>query len=57
MENTYISYGDSTVNNVFTQITFSDIEKDSFIIEIKGSNDEGETWNPRDKFTYTRRKE
>ena len=57
VENTYISYGDSTQSNVFIRITYSDMEEDSFIVEIKRSNDHGKTWNPRDKFTYTRRKE
>ena len=38
VENTFISYGDSTQNNTFFQIIFSNIEEDSYIVEIKRSN-------------------
>ncbi|MEN8120148.1 MAG: hypothetical protein ABFS35_07365 [Bacteroidota bacterium] len=57
VENTNISYGDTTVNRSFSQIIYSKLEKDSFILEIKNSNDKGKTWNPSDKFIYIRRKE
>ncbi len=57
VENTFASCEDSTQTNILTQIVFSDIEKDSFIVEIKNSRDKGETWSSKDKFTYTRRKE
>ena len=57
VENTFISYGDSTQNNNPFQVVFSDIEKDSFIVGVNYSRDKGATWNPRDKFTYTRGKD
>lgn len=57
VDNSSISYSDSTQNNVFTRIVFSDLEEDSFIVEIKSTRDKGETWNPTDKLTYTRRKD
>jgi len=57
VENTNISYGDSTQNSASSQIIFSKIEKDGFTLETKHSNDKGKTWNPGDKFTYIRKKE
>jgi len=57
VDNSSISYGDSTQNNVFTRIVYSDLEEDSFIVEIKSTRDNGETWNSSDKLTYTRRKD
>lgn len=56
-ENTNISYGDSIQNGTFSQIEISKIEKDSFIVEIKRSNDKGETWKPREKLSYNRRED
>lgn len=56
-ENTFISFGDSTQNNNPYQIVFSDMDEDSFVVGLNYSRDNGVTWNPRDKFTYTRRKE
>lgn len=52
-----ISNGDTTRVKNYSQIVFSNMEEDSFILLIKASRDEGETWSPRQKFTYTRRKE
>lgn len=55
-DNTRISFGDSiNEGNVYFQFSIGNIEKDSFIIESKNSTDEGKTWSPRDKFTYTRK--
>ena len=55
--NTNISYGDTTEPKSFSQITISQMEVDSFIIETKISRDEGKTWQAREKLSYSRRKE
>lgn len=57
-DDTKIIFGD-TINegSEHIQYSISNIEKDSFIIERKSSMDKGETWNPKDKFTYTRKEE
>ncbi len=57
-DNTRISFGDSIPEgNEYFQFSISNIKNDSFIIERKNSTDQGKTWNPRDKFTYTRKEE
>ena len=57
-DDTRISFGDSiNEGNAYFQFSISNIKKDSFIIERKNSTDGGKTWNPRDKFTYTRKEE
>ena len=57
LESAIISNGDTTRVKNYFQIVFSNMEEDSFILVIKASKDEGETWSPRQKFTYTRKKE
>lgn len=57
-DDTKIMYGDDKAENKeYTQYSIYLIEEDSFIIECKISNDKGETWKPKDMFSYTRRKE
>ncbi len=51
-----ISFGDENDDErVFTQLSFTNIEKDAFIMEFKTSTDNGTTWQPRDRFSYTRK--
>ncbi len=57
LERTLISNGDTTRVKNYTQFVYSNMEDDSFVLEIKASMDEGKTWSPGQKFTYTRRKE
>ena len=57
LERTLISNGDTTRVKNYAQFVYSNMEEDSFVFEIKASRDEGKTWSPRQKFTYTRRKE
>jgi len=55
LDNTKISYGEvNAETRTFTQITISEILTNTFVIEVKESNDNGETWNPSDKFSYSR---
>lgn len=54
-DNSKISYGEDA-GKQYTQFVISTIEKDSFIIEEKNSQDEGKTWGPVVKFSYTRKK-
>lgn len=57
-DNSKISYGDTLTEDIpYIQFSITNIEKDSFLIERKNSLDKGKTWNPRDKFTYTRKEE
>lgn len=57
LESTIISNGDTTRLNKYSQIVYSNMEEDSFVLFIKASSDEGKTWSARQKFTYTRKKE
>ena len=57
LERTNISTGDTTRVKNYSQIVYSNMEEDSFVLFIMASRDEGKTWNPRQKLTYTRRKE
>ncbi len=57
-DDTKIIFGDTIKEgNEHIQYSINKIGKDSLIIERKSSMDKGETWNPKDKFTYTRREE
>ena len=57
-DNAKINFGDKNdEGKEYIQYSIYNIEKDSFILERKNSTDKGETWNPRDKFTYTRKVE
>jgi len=57
-DDTKISFGDVNEEaNEYTQYSIIKIENEGLIIERKSSMDKGETWNPKDRFTYTRRKE
>jgi hypothetical protein len=40
----------------YTQFTLSEISDEGFMLTTKTSSDKGTTWNPKDQFTYTRRK-
>lgn len=37
------------------QFTYTKLDDNSFTVENKVSNDEGKTWNPQARFTYTRK--
>lgn len=55
-DNCDISYtAEQAENKSCTQLSICNIEKGSFILEIKSSNDGGKNWNPREKYTYTRK--
>jgi len=57
-DDTKIIFGDANnEGSEHIQYSINKIENDGFIIERKSSTDKGKTWNPKDKFTYTRRKE
>lgn len=57
LENKHIHFGDSIPNAIYTQITYSRMETDSFLVDMKYSYDQGENWNPGERLVYTRRKE
>ena len=57
LERSLISNGDTTRVKSYGQFVYSNMEEDGFVLEINASRDEGKTWSPRQKFTYTRRKE
>ncbi len=54
-DNVSISYGEAESKTVFSQISISEIESNSFIMEIKQSKDGGKTWNASDKFSYKKK--
>lgn len=55
LESTIISNGDTTRLKKYSQIVYSNMEEDSFVLFIKASSDEGKTWSAHQKFTYTRK--
>lgn len=57
LESTILSKGDTSIVKRYSQLVYSKMEKDSFVLEIKTSSDEDETWSPRQKLTYTRKKD
>lgn len=58
MEDTQIAYSekqDST--RTCRQFTYTKVDEDKFTVENKVSNDEGKTWRPQARLTYTRKVE
>jgi len=54
-DNTKISFSEEIEENkTYTQLSFNNIGKDGFVLEISNSTDKGTTWIPKDKFTYKR---
>ena len=54
-DDTKISFLDNANQNQENiQYNISNINNDGFVVEIKKSSDKGVTWNPGDRFTYTR---
>lgn len=55
-DNTNISYGESEADDASaSQISLSEITKNSFVMEIKSSTDQGKTWDLAYKMTYSRK--
>ena len=56
LEDTKISFNEEKdPARTCRQFTYTKIDDNSFTLENKVSTDEGKTWNPRAKFTYTRK--
>lgn len=56
VDNSKIYFGDDSQNNMFKQFTISKIQETGFELEIKQSNDNGETWIPSNRLIYSRKK-
>jgi len=56
-DDTQISYGTDQPMDEHTQYTIHSKSNNGFILERKNSTDNGATWNPKDRFTYTRKNE
>ena len=56
VEDTHISFDDTKKpTRTCKQFTYTKIDNNNFTVENKLSNDEGKTWNPQARFTYTRK--
>lgn len=57
-EDTKISFTkDQQANRTYKQFVYTIVDDNNFSVENKDSQDRGKTWNPRARFTYTRKTE
>lgn len=54
-DNSHMIYGGIQNTQAFGKVTISQKDKDHFDVLIENSSDKGETWNPGNKLTYSRK--
>jgi len=58
VEDTNISFKqEKNPTRMCKQFTYTKIDNNNFTVENKVSSDEGKTWNPQARFTYSRKAE
>lgn len=56
LDNTQVTYGDSTSNSTFTKLIYHFNDQDHFVLKVQSTFDEGKSWIDRQRLSYQRKK-